>query len=81
MSPLSRTPNGAIRCTNTTPYGEVKHPGNCGGFLSGRWASGEGRIPGYVQTTQVPAGAVGSRRADGGGVGPSDRACGQGSGS
>ena len=35
---------------------------------------------GYVQTTEVPARAVGSWRADGGGVGPSDRACGQGSG-
>src|SRR6185437_2914423 len=39
-----------------------------------------GRILGYVETTEVSAGAVGSWRADGGGVGPSDRACGQGSG-
>src|SRR6185312_287404 len=58
----------------------VKHPGNCGGSLARRLASGGGRILGYVETTEVSAGAVGSWRADGGGVGPSDRACGQGSG-
>ena len=54
---------------------KLKHPGNCGGSLTGRLASGGGRILGYVQTTEVPAGAVGAWRADGGGVGPSDRAC------
>jgi hypothetical protein len=41
--------------TETTP---LKHPGNCGGSQARRGALGEGRIWGYVQTTEVSSGAA-----------------------
>jgi hypothetical protein len=58
QTPLAPPRSPAPPSQPLSSAGSLKHPGNCGGSQTGRRALGEGRMLGYVETTEVSSGAA-----------------------